>query len=97
VFAQIMHYLAVIVVLPRFAKARQLTGETLVSWPRGLALVGMIVGLCGLLFLHFVLDYANAKAVYSTFAAIHAWIEVPILLIALGGGLGVAATKSIRG
>jgi hypothetical protein len=97
VFAQIMHYLAVIVVLPRFAKARQLTGETLVPWPRGLALLATIGGLCALLFLYFMLDYGQAKAVYSTFAAIHAWLEVPILLLALGGGLSVAAAKSVRG
>jgi hypothetical protein len=96
VFAQIMHYLAVIVVLPRVAKARRLTGETLVPWPRGLALLGTIGGLCALLFLYFMLDYAQAKAVYSTFAAIHAWIEVPILLLAVGGGLSLAAAKSNR-
>jgi hypothetical protein len=97
VFAQIMHYLAVIVVLPRVAKARQLTGETLVPWPRGLALLATIGGLCALLFLYFMLDYAQAKGVYSTFAAIHAWIEVPILVLALGGGISLAAGRSAPG
>ena len=97
VFAQIMHYLAVIVVLPRVAKARQLTGETIVPWPRGLMLLAAIASLCALFLLSFIFDYGQAKAIYSTFAAIHAWIEVPILLIALGGGISLAAAKSARG
>lgn len=94
VFAQCMHYLAVIVVLPRVAAARSLTGETIVPWPRGLVLLGTIAGLCGVLLLYFMVDYANARAVYSTFAAIHAWIEVPVLILALGGGVGLARQQS---
>jgi hypothetical protein len=96
VFAQCMHYLAVIVVLPRMAMARGLTGATLVPWPKGLALLGVIGGLCALLFLYFMVDYAQARAVYGTFAAIHAWIEVPVLLLALGGALSVAEARPIQ-
>lgn len=80
VFAQIMHYLAVIVILPRLQPD---TGATLVPWPKGLAFWGFCALACGALIAFYLSDYGQAKALYGLFAAIHSWIEVPILIAAL--------------
>jgi hypothetical protein len=80
VFAQIMHYLAVIVILPRL---QPLATATLVPWPKGWAFWGFCSVACGALIAFYLSDYAQAKAFYGLFAAIHSWIEVPILIAAL--------------
>lgn len=80
VFAQIMHYLAVIVILPRL---QPLTAATLVPWPKGSAFWAFCAVACGALIAFYLSDYAQAKAYYGLFAAIHSWIEVPILIAAV--------------
>jgi hypothetical protein len=80
VFAQIMHYLAVIVVLPRI---QPVAADTLVAWPKGSAFWGFCAVACGALIAFYLSDYGQAKALYGLFAAIHSWIEVPILIAAL--------------
>jgi hypothetical protein len=80
VFAQIMHYLAVIVILPRL---QPMTAATLVPWPQGWAFWAFCGGACAALIAFYLSDYGQAKALYGLFAAIHSWIEVPILIAAL--------------
>jgi hypothetical protein len=80
VFAQIMHYLAVIVILPRL---QPVTAATLVPWPKGMAYWGFCAVACGALIAFYLADYGQAKSLYGLFAAIHSWIEVPILIAAL--------------
>lgn len=80
VFAQIMHYLAVIVILPRIQPE---TATTLVPWPKGRAFWASCAVACGALIAFYLSDYSQAKALYGLFAAIHSWIEVPILIAAL--------------
>ena len=80
VFAQIMHYLAVIVILPRLQPD---AAATLVPWPKGWAFWGFCAVACGALIAFYLSDYGQAKALYGLFAAIHSWIEVPILIAAL--------------
>lgn len=80
VFAQIMHYLAVIVILPRLQPD---AAATLVPWPKGWAFWGFCSVACGALIAFYLSDYGQAKALYGLFAAIHSWIEVPILIAAL--------------
>ncbi len=74
VFLQCAHYLAVIDVLPRTLPAPR---------PRApLLFVGaaLTVGLAA--FALFVADFADARRSYGVIAAVHAWIEVPLLLLA---------------
>ncbi len=81
VFAQCMHYAAVIHVLPGLTGP----GEGTLPWPDRRTFVAAM-GAAGLVLLGlFALDFGEGRAIYAIFAAVHAWVEVPILLLALGG------------
>ena len=80
VFAQSMHYLAVIVILPRLQSD---SAKTFVPWPKGFYFWAACGAACVALIAFYLLDYGQAKSVYSLFAAIHSWIEIPILIAAL--------------
>jgi hypothetical protein len=71
-FAQGMHHAAVLGVLPRLQPG---------AWPRslvaGLALAG--VGAAAL----FAGNFAGTRRLYGAVAAVHAWVELPVLLAAL--------------
>jgi hypothetical protein len=82
VFAQIMHYAAVIVLLPLLAS--ETPGRPRFPWRRlGLAL-GVAIA-AGALALVFFVDYGLARQLYGLAALVHSWIEIPVLLLALGG------------
>ena len=75
VFLQCAHYLAVIDVLPRTLPAAPGTTRSRV--------VPLVVGaLAVATFIAFVVDFADARSSYGVIAAVHAWIEVPLLLLA---------------
>ena len=76
VFAQCMHYAAVIHVLPRIQPCAQRTQRT---WGIVLVMIG------GATLATFSMDFFWSRRAYGLFAAVHAWIEVPILLAALLG------------
>lgn len=82
VYLQVLHYGAVIHVLPRLGPgdAPSPTWPT----PRMFTRILCIVGAVSLV--AFALTFRDARKVYGVFAAFHAWLEVPILLLALGGG-----------
>lgn len=82
VFAQCMHYLAVIVILPRLIDGGA-PATTLVSWPRAaLFFVYLAVAALTLAF-GFAVDFKVARQVYGLIAMVHSWIEIPILVLAL--------------
>jgi hypothetical protein len=88
VVAQSMHYVAVIVLLPRLLQAR---GEgrpsgALWRWPdwRSFAVIVAVVSVIA--FALYAISYRDARSAYAVAAAIHAWIELPVLLMALGQG-----------
>jgi len=81
VFAQIMHYAAVIVLLPRLSEempprlprsGRHWVKPAIAVAAAGFALV-------------FVVDYGFARQLYALAALVHSWVEIPVLLLALGG------------
>jgi len=74
VFAQCMHYAAVIHLLPRLAGGR--------ASPRVAGLWVLVGGATLLAFGH---DFGGSRSLYGVAAAVHAWIEVPVLLAALLG------------
>ena len=88
VLLQVLHYGAVIHLLPRtLPPARR---------PKGLA-VAVVVGICAALALGFFQDFFGARRIYGVAAAVHAWLEVPVLLAALlGGQREVARTATAR-
>jgi hypothetical protein len=86
VIAQGAHYLAVIVILP-FLLARLDPGAAgLVAWPRGVLFALPCIAVAGFGLTGFFADFARARAYYGLFAAVHAWIEVPVLILALTRG-----------
>jgi hypothetical protein len=90
VFAQCMHYAAVIHVLPRLADAGTAPPERpRMKWLwRGLTLV-----VAGVLLAVFLVDFKAARGWYGIFAAVHAWSEVPLLLLAM---VPVATAQATR-
>lgn len=84
VFTQCMHYATVIGVLPRLApggpRAPAVFGLSRV--PRALFVGGVLaltlIGLWG-----YADDFSDTRRWYGLIAAVHAWIEVPVLMLAL--------------
>lgn len=82
VFAQCMHYVAVIGVLPRLQRAP-------VGWPAALAEATdlrfgwMCTGVAIVSLVWYSQNFAEAKGFYSLPAGVHAWVELPLLLLAL--------------
>jgi hypothetical protein len=80
VFAQCMHYVAVLAVLPRLAPSR---APGLLRWPAPRRFALGLAAAAGALLLVFALDYSVARQVYALAALLHAWAELPVLLLAL--------------
>ncbi len=77
-FLQVMHYAVVLHVLPRLEPSRR------APWLASPRRAALLLALAGLLLLPlFAQDFALARRVYGVAAAVHAWLEVPILLLAL--------------
>ena len=80
-FLQCMHYAVVLHVLPRLSGGSE-TKHAVVPWPKQQTFVTAVAAI-GLLFaIGFAANFAGTRSVYSLFAAVHAWIEIPLLLIA---------------
>ncbi len=83
VFCQCLHYLVVLTVLPRLDAPRVAEAPRLLTrWAepdfnRLLFLSG------GATFVLFFLNFSEARNIYSIPAAVHAWVELPVLLVAL--------------
>ena len=91
VVAQSMHYVAVIVLLPQLLAARQVVrSATIVPWPSWHVFAIAVAVLATIGFGIYAVSYTDARAAYSVAAAIHSWVEIPILLLALGQGFTLA-------
>lgn len=80
-FLQCMHYAVVLHVLPALSGGSE-TAAARVPWPRHRWLFAAVATVSLLMTAAFVADFRGARHVYSMFAAVHAWIEIPILLVA---------------
>ncbi|MFT4511590.1 MAG: hypothetical protein ACI89X_000632 [Planctomycetota bacterium] len=80
-FLQCMHYAVVMHVLPRLSGGSEATAAV-VSWPKQRLFTAAVVTAGLLMTIGFVANFRSARSVYSMFAAVHAWIEIPVLLIA---------------
>lgn len=79
VLAQCLHYYCVIYCLPQAEAQRQ--GRPVL--PR--AVMWITVAIVAAMLLYYVHDYSAARKLYSVAAGAHAWLEWPVLLLALLG------------
>jgi hypothetical protein len=88
VFTQCLHYLYVLVVLPAWDAPASWWGQggagsSLAPWPRPAVFALALLALAGVSLAVFnLLSFTSARAWYGLAAAVHAWLEVPILLAA---------------
>jgi len=80
-YLQCMHYAVVLHVLPRLSGGTETNHATL-PWPRQRIFTAAVAAIGLLTAIAFAANFATTRSVYSLFAAVHAWIEIPILLIA---------------
>ena len=53
-----------------------------------------IAAATAVLFAGFVWHFAGARSVYSVFAALHSWLELPLLALACGCGPASTAARA---
>jgi len=83
-FLQCLHYLVVIGWLPRLG-AGDAPAAPKLRWPTPRAFAGLVLASTALLAVGYFADFLDARAAYGVVASVHAWIEVPILLLAAAG------------
>lgn len=98
VICQVMHYVTVIGLMPRLLRRGARQPGRLAPWPRWPVFYGLLAlaGLTSTLF--YWASFTDARSAYALAAALHSWIELPVFLIALGGGFimpAIAARSSI--
>lgn len=86
VMAQVMHYVAVIVLMPRLLARGAAQPGRLAPWPRWPVFYGLmaLAGAASVAF--YWTDFDQARSAYAVAATLHSWIELPIFLLALGQG-----------
>lgn len=86
---QCVHYAIVLHVLPRLGGGAE--GR---AWPRPAAFARGVFAVGAVMALAFASGFGTARAAYGVLAAVHAWIELPVL--ALAAGAGFAAPRAAR-
>lgn len=81
VFLQCMHYAVVLGILPNWDKNKN---NIFLVWNGQNIFEQIVIFLSTLIFIYFAQSFADARKLYSIAAAVHAWVEFPILLLALG-------------
>ena len=87
VYLQVLHYAVVIHVLPRLLDETD-GAETTLTWPTGRRFPRALMAIGAITLVGFALSFRDARGAYGVFAAVHAWIEIPLLLLALTPTLG---------
>lgn len=80
VFLQCMHYAVVLGILPNWERNKR---NNLLLWNRQNIFEKVVIFLSTLIFIYFAQSFTDARKLYSIAAAVHAWVEFPILLLAL--------------
>jgi hypothetical protein len=83
VVAQVAHYFSVIVVLPVLLASTDPRARGLVPWPRGRWFFALVALLGAVAFARFAQGFTEARALYGIAASVHAWVEIPLLVLAL--------------
>ena len=82
VVAQSAHYVSVIVVLPLLLARTEPTAKGLVPWPKARWFFLALAALGAIAFARFAFGFAQARALYGILASVHAWVEIPLLILA---------------
>lgn len=85
VCAQLLHYGGVILWLPRTLTSSE---QARLPWPATRWWLLLLAVAAMGLFAHFVYDFGGARGLYGLPAAVHAWLELPVILV----GLSLATT-----
>ena len=84
VFLQCMHYVVVIGIFSRWTNYTELQKVDSFFWWLSIEhFYKFVLFLSVLLFVSFIASFRDARAIYGIAAAIHAWVEIPILLLTL--------------
>jgi len=83
VLLQCLHYAVVIHVLPRLQPDAE--ASSALPWPRPTVFRAALVALGALTFLAFAASFSSARRFYGLLAAVHAWVELPLLLTSFNG------------
>jgi hypothetical protein len=94
VVAQGAHYAAVILILPLLLRRFEPGARGLVVWPSGFWFAAICLGGAALVAAKSLTGFAEARALYSIAASLHAWIEIPVLIIALTAGAQSDSSQS---
>lgn len=86
---QCVHYAIVLHVLPRLGGGAE--GR---AWPRPATFARGVFAVGAVMALAFASGFGTARAAYGVLAAVHAWIELPVL--ALAAGAGFATPRAAR-
>ncbi|MBL9086078.1 MAG: hypothetical protein JNM10_02960 [Planctomycetia bacterium] len=94
-YLQLLHYGIVLGVLPRLLR----TGgdAPVLPWPRAGVLALAIAAVGGAFTVAFLARFTPTRATYGLLASVHAWLEVPVLLLALGGRAAAAGPRGPEG
>jgi hypothetical protein len=87
-YGQCLHYVATLHVLPRLQPG---AGFGTIPWPdrKGMTAAIVPIGFVGAL-AFLVQRFADARSLYGILAAVHVWLEVPALLVALRTATGAS-------
>jgi hypothetical protein len=80
----------VILLLPRLIEPGR--ARPLAHWPSARRFALYLAAAALMLATGFVVDFKVARQFYALAALVHAWVEIPILLLALDRGRGKTAT-----
>ncbi|MDD3445375.1 MAG: hypothetical protein PHS60_08185 [Zavarzinia sp.] len=91
--AQGLHYLCVIVILPLLLGAGH---RGLLPWSRTSIFAALVVFGSLMAFGGFLRDFGTARGIYGIVASVHAWAELPLIALILGGRLQPIRTSPAR-
>jgi hypothetical protein len=95
VVAQCAHYAAVILVLPALLAANDPKATGIVAWPRGKVFFAIVIFLSSIALYRFAHGFVSARALYGMAASLHAWIEIPLVVIAVTAGSHANSTSPV--
>jgi hypothetical protein len=72
-----------ILVLPAILAATDPKARGLIAWPGGKAFLWLTLLISSVVVYRFAHGFVSARALYGIAASVHAWIEVPLIVIAL--------------
>lgn len=83
---QCVHYAIVLHVLPRLGAGAAARRDVL-RWPQPRQFARWVAVVGGAMALAFVAGFGTARACYGVLAAVHAWIELPVMALACGAAI----------